>query len=135
MADDSGRLSQVFAETSFLYGGNAAFIEDMHERWAKDPNSVTPAWRAFFEQLRDSADAVAKNAAAGSWGREPEIARTEELSALDGQWPEDAPAKAGKSEASVAAKAVAAAASPGVSPDQYKAAAHDAIRAMMLNRT
>ena len=134
MADDAGRLNQVFAETSFLYGGNAAFIEDMHERWAKDPASVSPAWRAFFEQLRDSVDSVNQNAAAGSWGREPEIARTEELSALDGQWPEEAPAKAGKSEAPVAAKAVAAAASTGVSPDQFKAAAHDAIRAMMLIR-
>ena len=27
MADDSGRLNQVFAETSFLYGANAVFIE------------------------------------------------------------------------------------------------------------
>ena len=32
MADDAGRLNQVFAETSFLYGSNAAFIEDLHNR-------------------------------------------------------------------------------------------------------
>ena len=37
MADDAGRLNQVFAETSFLYGANAAFIEDLHARWADDP--------------------------------------------------------------------------------------------------
>ena len=30
MADDAGRLNQVFAETSFLYGANASFIEDLH---------------------------------------------------------------------------------------------------------
>ena len=48
MADDSSRLNQVFAETSFLYGGNAVFIEQMQERWAADPNSVSPEWRAFF---------------------------------------------------------------------------------------
>src|SRR5215469_12340278 len=96
MADDSGRLNQVFAETSFLYGGNAAFIEDLHERWAQDPNSVSPAWRSFFEQLRDSADNVKKAAQAGSWGREPEVARTETLSALDGDWPTTTVAKVAK---------------------------------------
>ena len=51
MADDSGRLNQVFAETSFLYGANAVFIEMMQEKWAEDPNSVPPEWRAFFDQL------------------------------------------------------------------------------------
>ena len=73
MADDAGRLNQVFQETSFLYGGNATFIEDLHERWAKDPSSVSPAWRAFFEQLKDSADQVKQAAQAGSWGREAEV--------------------------------------------------------------
>ena len=45
MADDSGRLNQVFAETSFLYGANAVFIEMMQEKWATDPTSVPPEWR------------------------------------------------------------------------------------------
>ena len=39
-------------QTSFLYGGNAAFVEDLYARWAADPNSVEPSWRAFFEQPR-----------------------------------------------------------------------------------
>ena len=30
MADDSGRINQVLSETSFLYGGNAAFVEDLY---------------------------------------------------------------------------------------------------------
>ncbi len=40
MADDAGRLNEVLAETSFLYGGNAGFVEDLHARWAENPNSV-----------------------------------------------------------------------------------------------
>ena len=28
MADDAGLINEVLAETSFLYGGNAAFVED-----------------------------------------------------------------------------------------------------------
>jgi 2-oxoglutarate dehydrogenase E1 component len=30
----------AFAHTSFLYGGNAAYIEDLHARYAENPNSV-----------------------------------------------------------------------------------------------
>ena len=52
MADDAGRLNQVFAETSFLYGSNAAFIEGLHDKWAADPSSVSAEWRGFFDQLR-----------------------------------------------------------------------------------
>ena len=63
MADDAGRLNEVLAETSFLYGGNAGFVEDLHAKWAADPSSVEPSWRAFFEQLRDQArDVIAANA-------------------------------------------------------------------------
>jgi 2-oxoglutarate dehydrogenase E1 component len=145
MADDAGRLNQVFAETSFLYGGNAAFIEDMHERWAKDPASVSPAWRAFFDQLKDSADQVTRNAEAGGWGREVDIPRTETLSALDGQWPEDLPAvasaKAGAPKPTPAVATTVPAPAPAsapsaanVSPEAFKAAAHDSVRAMMLIR-
>ena len=69
MADDSGRLNQVFAETSFLYGTNAIFIEQMQERWAQDPNSVSPEWRAFFDSLMDRPEAVSANAAVGGWAQ------------------------------------------------------------------
>jgi 2-oxoglutarate dehydrogenase E1 component len=130
MADDSGRLNQVFAETSFLYGGNAAFIEDLHERWATDPASVAPAWRAFFEQLKDSAETVQSAAKAGSWGREPQIARTDTLSALDGMWPAPDPKTIGAK-----AKAAIQEAKPGASEEEIRAAAHDSIRALMLIRT
>ncbi len=125
MADDSGRLNQVFAETSFLYGGNAAFVEGLHERWASDPGSVSPAWRAFFDQLKDGAEQVQSASRAGSWGRRVDVARDEQLSALDGMWP------------AVEAKAAKGIQSrdPGATQDQIRAAAHDSVRALMLIRT
>ena len=43
----------AFARTSFLYGGNAAFIEQLHARYEADPASVDAEWRAFFESLKD----------------------------------------------------------------------------------
>ena len=71
MADDAGRLNQVFAETSFLYGSNASFIEDLHGKWAADPASVSGEWRAFFDQLRDNAETVKTRMAAYRAQTEP----------------------------------------------------------------
>ena len=91
MADDAGRLNQVFAETSFLYGSNAAFIEDLHARWADDPASVSGEWRAFFDQLRDNAAQVKASGAAGGWGRPVTTEPTEATGVFDGRWPAPKP--------------------------------------------
>jgi 2-oxoglutarate dehydrogenase E1 component len=37
--------------SSGLYGGNAAFVEDLYERFLQDPSSVPEAWRIRFEGL------------------------------------------------------------------------------------
>ena len=124
MADDSSRLNQVFAETSFLYGGNAVFIEQMQERWAADPNSVSPEWRAFFEQLMDRPDVVKANAEAGSWANPTQAPRDELTSAMDGFWP----AVQAKVEKGITQK------NPAVSPADLQSAARDSIRALMLIR-
>jgi 2-oxoglutarate dehydrogenase E1 component len=131
MADDAGRLNQVFAETSFLYGSNASFIEDLHEKWAADPASVSAEWRAFFDQLRDNAESVRASAAAGSWGRSGAEEPTEASAVFDGRWPapKPDPKKPG------AAPAPVAAAAPAVSAEAIRAAAHDSIRALMLIRS
>jgi 2-oxoglutarate dehydrogenase E1 component len=34
-----------------LYGGNAAFIEELYERFLADPNAVDPPWREYFSRL------------------------------------------------------------------------------------
>jgi 2-oxoglutarate dehydrogenase E1 component len=130
MADDAGRLNQVFAETSFLYGSNAAFIEDLHARWAHDPASVSAEWRAFFDQLRDNADSVKAAAGAGAWGRSRVTEASEETGVFDGRWPEPKPA--GKPAPKVAAAPVA---ETGASTADIRAAAHDSIRALMLIRS
>ncbi|MFW2341605.1 2-oxoglutarate dehydrogenase E1 component [Brevundimonas sp.] len=132
MADDAGRLNQVFAETSFLYGANAAFIEDLHARWADDPNSVSAEWRSFFDQLRDSAATVKASAEAGAWGRKGAGDPSEETGVFDGRWPEPKPAgKPGKAPPGPAA----APAGATTTPEDVRAAAHDSIRALMLIRS
>jgi 2-oxoglutarate dehydrogenase E1 component len=43
-------LAEQFA-TSMLSGGNADFIEDLYERFLRDPAAVDPAWRRYFAGL------------------------------------------------------------------------------------
>jgi 2-oxoglutarate dehydrogenase E1 component len=37
---------------SYLFGANAAFIEALYESYLKDPASVEPRWRDYFEELQ-----------------------------------------------------------------------------------
>ncbi len=133
MADDAGRLNQVFAETSFLYGANAAFIEDLHARWADDPASVSAEWRSFFDQLRDSASTVKASAGAGAWGRKGAGEPSEDTGVFDGRWPEVKPAA--KSAGKPGKAAAPAPAASAATPEDVRAAAHDSIRALMLIRS
>ena len=43
----------AFARTSFLYGGNAAYVEQLQSRYEANPASVDAEWRTFFESLKD----------------------------------------------------------------------------------
>jgi 2-oxoglutarate dehydrogenase E1 component len=40
--------------TTALSGGNAGFIEDLYEKFLKDPAAVEPAWAEYFSGLRGS---------------------------------------------------------------------------------
>ncbi|MCB1829580.1 MAG: hypothetical protein KDI35_05425, partial [Gammaproteobacteria bacterium] len=44
-------LLDLLRQTSALSGGNAAFIEDIYERYLLDPASIDPAWRKQFERM------------------------------------------------------------------------------------
>ena len=43
-------------QSSPLFGGNAAFIEDMYERFLQDPESVSEHWRGYFQSLQDQGE-------------------------------------------------------------------------------
>ena len=52
-------LIELFQSSTALYGGNAAFLEDLYERYLQDPESVALAWRTRFEAIRgEAADEV-----------------------------------------------------------------------------
>jgi ketosteroid isomerase-like protein len=58
--------NDIMAQTSFLYGGNAPYIEDMYARFQDDPASVPSEWQAFFTELKDDPEQVRKSAAGAS---------------------------------------------------------------------
>jgi 2-oxoglutarate dehydrogenase E1 component len=125
MADDAGRLNTILAETSFLYGGNAEFVEDLHARWAADPDSVEPSWRAFFASLTDSADTIRHAGEPPAWMPAPlPSPRPDWLSAIDGLWP----AVDARLGARINERA------PAASPDEVRARTLDSLRAMMMIR-
>ncbi|TCO14627.1 2-oxoglutarate dehydrogenase E1 component [Camelimonas lactis] len=79
----------LFADTAFLYGGNAAYLEQLQARYENNPASVDAEWREFFGGLSDDASLVRKNAEGASWRRPnwPVPANGELVSAMDGDWP------------------------------------------------
>jgi 2-oxoglutarate dehydrogenase E1 component len=80
----------AFAHTSFLYGGNADYIEDLYARYENDPKAVDAQWQAFFQSLKDDRTDVLRSARGPSWSRPqwPQPERGELISALDGDWQE-----------------------------------------------
>src|ERR1041385_4128666 len=117
----------AFALSSFLYGGNAAYIEDLQARYEADPNSVDAEWRDFFGSLKDGADA-GKNVRGASWKKPPLIERNELLSALDGQWAET------EKKLSDKVRAKARDAGAELTSADVQQATRDSIHALMLIR-
>lgn len=133
--------NETFALTSFLYGGNADYIETLHAAWQDDPKAVSPEWQDFFAQLKDERDAVKASASGPSWERAnwPIPEGGDLVSALDGNWAE-AERKVGAKVAAKAAEGTAkanGAGSPGkgeIGQGEVAQATRDTLRALMLIR-
>jgi len=123
-------FNQALLQTSFLYGANGAFIEDMQARYEKDPNSVEPGWREFFASLGDDPGSVAKIASGPSWERPnwPQAPKGDLISALDGDWPATEKAIADKLRAMPGADRRSA------TDADLQRATRDSVRALMMIR-
>ncbi|MBU1336327.1 MAG: 2-oxoglutarate dehydrogenase E1 component [Alphaproteobacteria bacterium] len=123
--------NDTFLLTSFLYGGNADYIEQLYSRYKTDPASVDETWKSFFSKLDDAEGVAQQNAEGPSWGRTdwPQSANGELVSALDGNWGEIAI----KTEKAVSKKAEALGV-PKSSVADVLQATRDSIRAIMMIR-
>lgn len=120
----------AFALTSFLYGGNAAYIDEIYGRYENDPASVDAEWQEFFKSLKDQPADVLKNAQGPSWEKTNwPVQPTDDLtSALDGNWALAEKAIGGKLQAKAQAKGTT------LSAADVQQATRDSIRALMLIR-
>src|SRR5688572_6503655 len=85
---DRQNANEAFQLSSFLYGGNAAYLEGLYARYQDDPDSLDPDWRAFFGALKDPREQVIAEARGPRWRRDdwPVQANGELVAALDGDW-------------------------------------------------
>ena len=118
----------AFARTSFLYGGNAAYVEQLQSQYEANPGSVDAEWRAFFESLKDERSDVVKNASGPSWQRPIQHANGELVAALTGDWAEVEKTIGDKVKAKAQQKGVE------ISAADVQQATRDSIRALMLIR-
>jgi 2-oxoglutarate dehydrogenase E1 component len=120
----------AFARTSFLYGTNAPYIEELYARFEADPKAVDAEWQSFFQSLKDNPGDVAESARGPSWQR-PDwpLLQSDELgAALGAEW-----AAVGNA---VGLKVKARAQEKGVElfPADIERATRDSVRALMLIR-
>jgi 2-oxoglutarate dehydrogenase E1 component len=105
--------------TAFLYGANSAFIEELYQRYLKDPNAVEPSWRHFFAGLGDDLGTLEAERRGASWS--PRGGHGPDLDgfgpALDAVAPQLAPSLVGAPAA------------------QVRQATLDSLRALMLIRS
>ncbi len=129
----SGRSPQnaAFADSSFLFGGNAAYIEQLYAAYKSNPAGVDPEWREFFAALNDDDQSVAANARGASWKKPnwPAPPQGDLVAALDGQWPVNEKAVADKIKGKAAQQG-----KPEISPVDVRRATHDSVRAIMMIR-
>ena len=128
----AGRSAQnsSFADTSFLYGGNASYVAQLQDAYEQDPASVDPEWREFFDALNDDKSTVEKNARGAPWKSKtwPIAAKGDLVNALDGDWPTAEKALGDKIKAKAEAKGAP------ISDADVLRATRDSVRAIMMIR-
>ncbi len=51
-AQSSGAVYGAYQGTSYLFGGNAPYVEEMYENYLANPGSVPDSWRDYFDALQ-----------------------------------------------------------------------------------
>ena len=54
----SASVYSAYQGNTYLFGGNAPYVEEMYENYLANPGSVLDAWREYFDALQHVAAAV-----------------------------------------------------------------------------
>jgi len=55
-------LMREFMSNSYLFGGNAPFVEDLYEQYLANPGAVPEQWREYFDAMQVAPGAVGETA-------------------------------------------------------------------------
>jgi 2-oxoglutarate dehydrogenase E1 component len=50
---ETNNVYVAYNSNSYLFGGNAPYVEEMYENYLADPTSVPDTWRAYFDALQN----------------------------------------------------------------------------------
>ena len=123
-------LITAFEQSSFLYGGNAQFIEGLYAKYLENPAAVDVHWRQFFAGLDDDPASAKQQVSGPSWARKdwPPTPTGDLVSAFDGNW------TAVEKVVSTKIEAKAKETGKGLSVDEVRKATMDSVRALMMIR-
>jgi 2-oxoglutarate dehydrogenase E1 component len=51
-ATQNASVYQAYGSNSYLFGGNAPYVEELYENYLANPGSVTDTWRSYFDALQ-----------------------------------------------------------------------------------
>ena len=117
----------AFAQSSFLDGTNAAYIEQMQAIYDRNPGGVPEEWRRFFESMQDAQSASGPSWGGTGGGRDSDTAKDLQ-GALTGDYGPSEPELRGRIEQR------AQQAGYDLTPVASFRATQDSIRALMLIR-
>lgn len=52
VAQSSASVYSAYASNTYLFGGNAPYVEEMYDNYLNNPASVTDCWREYFDALQ-----------------------------------------------------------------------------------
>ena len=124
MPDDGAapQTSKNSPDSTVLSGANADYLERLYEKYRRNPDAVSPEWRAFFE--REAGQTAAADGP--SWARDdwPPAQNGELTAAMDGNWGEAEQVLQTKIERRKSQ----------ASAEEVRQATKDSLRALMLIR-
>ncbi len=53
MKESPNKTRQAFEQSSYLFGGNASYLETLYETYLEDPSAVDVKWQNYFMSLQD----------------------------------------------------------------------------------
>ncbi len=124
-------MASQINHASFLTGGNATFVAELYGLYLSSPDSVDPSWAAFFEDMKNSGEAMDELDAA-KWGRmRASVIEANGHASTNGH---GGNGQVNGAAVQVQAQAVAQATQGANDPAAVRAATIDSIRALMMIR-